>query len=98
MNSIGGLSNKGFSEMVQWFGTRRLSSGLLFEGLSKCVKKYSKGCLITEVVQWVSKTKSFCFETSFHTWKIVCMRKSVRIGHDIDIHIEICIFYLNVCE
>ena len=38
MNSIGGLSNKGFSEMVQWFGTRRLSSGLLFGGLSKCVK------------------------------------------------------------
>ena len=38
MNSIGGLSNKGFSEMVQWFDTRRLSSGLLFGGLSKCVK------------------------------------------------------------
>ena len=36
MNSIGGLSNKGFSEMVKWFGTRRLSSGLLFGGLSKC--------------------------------------------------------------
>ena len=32
MNSIGGLSNKGFSEMVQWFDTRRLSSGLLFGG------------------------------------------------------------------
>ena len=30
MNFIGGLSNKGFSEMVKWFGTRRLSSGLLF--------------------------------------------------------------------
>ena len=29
-----------------------------------------------EVVQWVSKTKSFCFETSFHTWKIACMRVS----------------------
>ena len=43
MNSIGGLSNKGFSEMVQWFSTRRLSSGLLFEGLSKCVKKIFKG-------------------------------------------------------
>ena len=36
MNSIGGLSNKGFSEMVQWFGTRRVSSGLLFRGLSVC--------------------------------------------------------------
>ena len=52
MNSIGGLSNKGFSEMVQWFDTQRLSSGLLFGGLSKCVK-YSEGCLILEVVQWV---------------------------------------------
>ena len=62
MNSIEGLSNKGFLEMVQWFGTRRLSSGLLFGGLSKCVKKKnSKGCLISEVVQWVSKTKSFFF-------------------------------------
>ena len=50
MNSIGGLSNKGFSEMVQWFDTRRLSSGLLFGGLSKCVK-YSEGFLISEVVQ-----------------------------------------------
>ena len=49
MNSIGGLSNKGFSEMVQWFDTWRLSSGLLFGGLSKCVK-YSEGCLISEVV------------------------------------------------
>ena len=45
MNSIEGLSNKGFSEMVQWFDTQRLSSGLLFGGWSKCVK-YSKGCLI----------------------------------------------------
>ena len=54
--------------------------------------------MILEVVQWVSKTQSFCFETSFHTWKIACMRKSVRTGHDIDIHIEICIFYMNVCE
>ena len=60
MNSIGGLSNKGFSEMVQWFDTRRLSSGLLFRGLSKCVK-YSEGCLIFEVVQGVLKTKSFFF-------------------------------------
>ena len=32
------------------------------------------------------------------TWKIACMRESVRTGHDIDIHIEICIFYMNVCE
>ena len=40
MNSIGGLSNKGFSEMVQWFDTQRLSSGLLFGGLSKCVKVF----------------------------------------------------------
>ena len=38
MNSIGGLCNKGFSEMVQWFDTRRLSSGLLLGGLSKYVK------------------------------------------------------------
>ena len=66
MNFIGGLSNKGFLEMVQWFDTQRLSSGLLFGGLSKCVK-YSEGCLISKVVKWVSKTKSFCFETSFHT-------------------------------
>ena len=95
MNSIGGLSNKGLSVMVQWFDTQRLSSGSLFGGLSKRVK-YSEGYLISEVVQWVSKTKSFCFETSFHTWKIACMRESVRTGHDIDIHIEICIFYMNV--
>ena len=52
MKSIGGLSNKGFSEMDQWFDTRRLSSGLLFGGLSKSVK-YSEGRLISEVVQWV---------------------------------------------
>ena len=97
MNPIGGLSNKGFSEMVQWFDTRRFSSGLLFGGLSKCVK-YSVGCLISEVVQWVSKTKSFCFETSFYTWKIACMRESVSTRHDIDIDIEICILYMNVCE
>ena len=38
MNSILGLSNMGFSDMVQCFDTRRLSSGLLFGGLSKCVK------------------------------------------------------------
>ena len=74
MNSIRGWSNKGFSEMVQWFDTRRLSSGLLFGGLSKCVK-YSEGHLISEFVQWVSKTKSFCFENSFHKWKIACMRE-----------------------
>ena len=69
MNSIGGLSNKGFLEMVQLFNTRRLSSGLLFRGLSKYVK-YSEGRMISEVVQWVSKTKSFYFENSFHTWKL----------------------------
>ena len=46
----------------------------------------------------ISKTKSFCFETSFHTWPIACMRESVRTGHDIDIHTEICIFYMNECE
>ena len=97
MNSIRGSSNKGFSEIVQWFDTRRLSSGSVFGGLSKCVK-CSDGRLISEVVQWVSKTKSFCFENSFHTWQISCMRESVRIGHDIGIHIEICIFYMNVCE
>ena len=97
MNSIGGLSNKGFAEMVQWFGTRRLSSGLLFGGLSKCVKIF-RGLSESKVVQWVSQTKSFCFETSFHTWKISCMLNSVRTGHDIEIHIEICIFYMNVCE
>ena len=39
MNYIGGLSNKGFSEVVQWFDTQKLSSGLLFGGLSKCEKK-----------------------------------------------------------
>ena len=97
MNSIEGLSNKGFLEMVQWFDTRRLSSGLLFGRLSKCVKNLEV-CLISEVVQWVSKTKSFCFETSFHTWQIACMRESMRTRHDTDIHIEICIFYMNVCE
>ena len=41
MNSIGGLSNKGFSKMVQWFNTRRLSKGLLFIGLSDI-----RGCLV----------------------------------------------------
>ena len=51
MNSIGGLSNKGFSEMVQCFGTRRLSSGLLFGGLSKYVKIFRelsdiRGCSV----------------------------------------------------
>ena len=63
MNSIEELSNKEFSEMVQWFDIRRLSSG-----------------------------------SNFHTWQIACMRESVRAGHDIDIHIEICIFYMNECE
>ena len=51
MNSIGGLSNKGFSETIQWFDTRRLSSGLLFGGLSKYVKIFRglsdiRGCLV----------------------------------------------------
>ena len=51
MNSIGGLSNKEFSEMVRWFDTRRLSSGLLFRGLSKCIKIFRglfdvRGCLV----------------------------------------------------
>ena len=40
MNSIGGLSNKRFSKMVQWFDTRRLSNDLLFRGLSKCAKYF----------------------------------------------------------
>ena len=64
MNSIGGFSNKGFSEMVQWFDTQRLSSGLLFGGLSKCVK-YLKGRLISEVVQWVQKQKAFVLKIVF---------------------------------
>ena len=38
MNYIGGLSNKGFSEMVLWFDTWRFSSGLLLGRLSKCAK------------------------------------------------------------
>ena len=32
---------------------------------------------------------------------MACVRESVRTretGHDIDIYIEICIFYMNVCE
>ena len=40
MNSIGGLSNKEFSKMVQWFDTRRLSNGLLYGGLFKCAKYF----------------------------------------------------------
>ena len=32
MNSIRGLSNKGFLEMVQWFDTRRWSNGLILGG------------------------------------------------------------------
>ena len=46
----------------------------------------------------ISKTKIFYFETSFHIWQIACMRESVRTRHDIDIHIEIFIFYMNECE
>ena len=64
MNSIGGLSNKGFSEMVQWFDTRRLSTRLLFGGLSKCVK-YSEGCPISEVVQGFQKQKAFVLKLVF---------------------------------
>ena len=33
--------------------------------------------------------------------KIACVRELVRTretGHDMDIHIEIFIFYMNVCE
>ena len=58
---------------------------------------YSEVCPSVQNIL-ISKTKSFCFETGFHTWKIACMRESVRTGHDIDIHIEICIFYMNECE
>ena len=97
MNSIGGLSNKWFSEMVQLFDTRWFSSDFPVGGLSKYAK-YSDGCLISEVVQWVAKKKSFCFETSFHSWKVACLRGSMRTGHDIDIHINICIIYMNECE
>ena len=32
MNSIEGLSNKGFLEMVQWLDTRRWSNGLILGG------------------------------------------------------------------
>ena len=32
MNSIGGLSDKGFFEMVQWFDTQRWSNGLILGG------------------------------------------------------------------
>ena len=42
MNSIGGLSNKGFSEMVQWIDTRRWSSGSILGGCP--VVYHSKGC------------------------------------------------------
>ena len=41
MNSIRGLSNKGFSEMVQWFDTRRLSNGSILGGCP--VVYYSEG-------------------------------------------------------
>ena len=58
---------------------------------------YSEGCPSVPNIL-ISKTKSFCFETSFHTWQIACMRELVGTGHDIDIHIEICIFYMNECE
>ena len=58
---------------------------------------YSEGCPSMQNIL-ISKTKSFCFETSFHTWQIACMRESVRTRQDIDIHIEISIFYMNECE
>ena len=32
MNFIGGVSNKGFLEMVQWFDTRRWFNGLILGG------------------------------------------------------------------
>ena len=64
MNSIGGLSNKGFSEMVQRFDTQRLSSGLLFGGLYKCAK-YSEGCLISEVVQYQRLFNGFQQQKAF---------------------------------
>ena len=39
MNSIGGLSNKGFLEMVQWLDTRRWFSGLILGGGPVDLKK-----------------------------------------------------------
>ena len=39
MNSIGGLSNKGFLEMFQWLDTRRWSSGLILGGGSVDLKQ-----------------------------------------------------------
>ena len=44
------------------------------------------------------KTNTFVWKWFSHTWKIASMRESVRIGYDINIHIERCIFYMNVCE
>ena len=44
------------------------------------------------------KSNTFVWKWFSHTWQIACMRESVRTGHDINIHIEICIFYMNVCE
>ena len=45
------------------------------------------------------KNKYLCLEmVFFHTWQIACMREPMRTGHDINIHIKICIFYMNVCE
>ena len=77
-----------YSEVVQWFTIRRVVQVCkIFRGLYDI-----RGCSMG------FKNKKFCFETSFHTWKIACMRKSVKAGHDIDIHIEICIFYMNECE
>ena len=47
MNSIGGLSNKEFSEMVQWFDSRRWSSCSIFGGLSS--NSDSEGCPINYI-------------------------------------------------
>ena len=47
MNSIEGLSNKEFSKMVQWFHSRRWSSGSMFRGLSS--NSVSEGCPINYI-------------------------------------------------
>ena len=61
MNSIGGLSNKEISEMVQWFDSRRWSSGSIFGGLSSnndsevCQMNSIEGLSnkgFSEMVQW----------------------------------------------
>ena len=45
------------------------------------------------------KQKAFVLKTVL--MHMACVRESVRTretGHDINIHIKICIFYMNVCE